>query len=105
MIEGDAGRMDQAGIPRRLDPNRNRVVIGFIGFSGIAYRVFNNVVLASVLLFTVRIYLRIRPLFRAPGYQDIMYGECVIPYCDQISIVITLILSALIYYSIAVFLD
>lgn len=80
------------------------VIFGSIGSSFIAYRVLDSVVLAGTLFFPLRVYLWLRPRVRAPGYQDIMMGDCLIPYCDSVAAALTIGLSILLYYTAAVVL-
>lgn len=85
-------------------PTKSRIIttiglaLASFGTAGIVYRVFADVSLASTLFFPIRIYQRIRPVLRAPGYQDVMYGECLIPYCDEWSLSITVVVSGCGYY-------
>lgn len=77
------------------------LLIASFGLAAIAYQFFNSIFLTSALFFPIRIYHRIRPILREPGYQDVMYGDCLIPYCDQASVVITVVVSAVLYFSLA----
>lgn len=56
-----------------------------------------------IFLFPFKLFLTIYPLLRLPGYDDIQYGGCRVPYCDTWSILITVLISAALYYLLAHF--
>lgn len=70
----------------------------------IIYRYSGNVQIARVVFFPFGVYQYVRSVVRAPGYQDVMYGECIVPHCDLASILLTIVFSGVVYYSIAVLL-
>jgi len=61
------------------------------------YRLGHNLAAASWLLFPLRIYQRLNPLLHKPGYDDIQLGACLFPGCKTAAIVMTLLISILIY--------
>jgi hypothetical protein len=51
--------------------------------------------------FPFMLYFEIYPLLRKPGYDDIQYGECLVPNCDMWSILIAALISVALYYFLA----
>lgn len=66
-----------------------------------AYALFGDVAAARALFFPLWIHQTLYPLLRAPGVQDVMYGDCLLPYCDLVSLAITIVVSGTIYYLLA----
>lgn len=81
------------------------LTLGLAGLSFVlalvAYRFVGSVWLAGTVFFPLRLLLLVQPHLRAPGYQDVMYGECLVPYCDQIALILTILVSGIVYYALA----
>lgn len=81
------------------------VTLGLAGLSFmlalVAYRNVGSVRLAGTMFVPLRLYLLVRPRLRAPGYQDVMDGECLVPACDHIAILLTIVVSGLVYFALA----
>lgn len=91
---------------RLLRPTKAKIgltvglLVGSFLLAGLFYRL-DRLVLAGWVLVPFRIYQAVIPVFREPGYQDVMYGGCRVPYCDQASLVVTVLVSGAVYYVLA----
>lgn len=96
---------------RFLRPTGSKVSIALglslvsFGAAAMTYALVDDVATARVLFFPVWVHQTLYPLLREPGVQNVMYGDCLLPYCDVVGFAITTVVSGTVYYLLAAAID